>query len=204
MDEDWKALAEGGEAALADLCSRFRDRLSRMVRFRLDPRLRARLDPSDVLQEAWVKMAARLPEVREAPAVSFYVWARRITWQTLIDIQRVASGQRRAPRREQQGRVRAGADATSLSIVGALVGDLTSPSSAAAREERHQSLNEALDRLDEMDREVLALRHFEQLGNRETAEVLGISETAASNRYVRALGRLGDLLAADPDFGEGR
>lgn len=203
MDEDWQALAEGGEAALADLFSRFRDRLSRMVRFRLDPRLRSRLDPSDVLQEAWVKMARRLPEVRETPPVSFYVWARRITWQTLIDLQRVGMGQRRDPRREVEGRVRAGADGTSLSIVRALVGDLTPPSAAAVREERSRRLHETLASMDELDREVLALRHFEQLGNKETAEVLGLSETAASNRYVRALGRLGDLLAGDQAPGDG-
>jgi RNA polymerase sigma-70 factor (ECF subfamily) len=203
MDEDWEALAEGGEAALADRFSRFRNQLSRMVRFRLDPRLRSRLDPSDVLQEAWVKMARRLPEVRGAPTVSFYVWARRITWQTLIDLQRVGMGQRRDPRREVGGRVHAGADATSLSILRALVGDLTPPSAAAVREERSRRLNEALASMDELDREVLALRHFEQLGNKETAEVLGLSETAASNRYVRALGRLGDLLAGDQAPGDG-
>jgi RNA polymerase sigma-70 factor (ECF subfamily) len=198
MNDELDMLSRGGETALAELFSLHRPRLERMVGFRLDARLRSRLDPADVLQEAWVKLARRREEYLAAPTVSFYVWARRITLQTLIDMQRVGMGQKRDPRREANGRVRPGDDATSLSIIRALEGDVTSPSSAFARQERDDRLHRALSSLLELDREVLALRHFEMLANREVAEALELSETAASNRYVRALRRLSDVLAEVP------
>jgi RNA polymerase sigma-70 factor, ECF subfamily len=199
MDDELRQLREGGEAAVAELFSQCRDRLARMVRFRLDPRLRGRADTEDVLQDAYVKIAARIGDYVARPTVSFYVWARQITRQTLIDFHRVQMGQKRDPKQEVRLRAGRGGN-TSYSITLALVGQYTSPSAAAVRKEQVESLHRALDAMDETDREVLALRHFEQLTNKEVAEALDLSPTAASNRYVRALQRLGEIMGSLPDF----
>jgi len=195
MDDELRRLAEGGQAALGELFSACRDRLERMVRFRLDPRLRGRVDPEDVLQDACIAVTRRLDSYLADPRVSFYVWVRQLTWQTLIDCHRVQTGRKRDPKREVR---RARANATTFSITRALLGRGTSPSGAAARKELIGLLHEALDTMGDTDREVLALRHFEQLCNREVAEILNLSPTAASNRYVRALKRLGEIMASLP------
>ena len=195
MNAELAQLRQAGGAGLADVFSDHRGRLRRMVRFRLDRRLRGRIDPDDVLQEAYIEISRRLQDYLDAPNVSFHVWARQITWQTLIDCHRVHLGMKRDPNQE----VRLGGcrgNATTFSIAHALIGSLTSPSAAAMRQERIDGLYEALDNMNEIDREVLALRHFEHLDNGEVAEVLDLSPTAASNRYVRALGRLGNLLTS--------
>jgi len=200
MDDELRQLSEGGDTAVAELFSKCRDRLARMVRFRLDPRLRGRADVEDILQDAYVKVSARIEDYIARPTVSFYVWARQITRQTLIDFHRVQMGQKRDPKQEVRRR-RGGQGAnTSYSMTLALVGQYTSPSAAAVRKERVESLHHALDAMDETDREVLALRHFEQLTNKEVAEALELSPTAASNRYVRALQRLGEIMGSLPGF----
>jgi len=121
------------------------------------------------------------------------VWMRQITWQTLIDTHRRHLVAKARNVNQEVSRV-PGAGATSASLAAQLVGQLTSPSQAAIREERLQRVRSALDAMDEIDREVLALRHFEQLTNNEVAEVLGLQKAAASNRYVRALSRLKDTI----------
>ena len=172
-----------------------------MVEFRLDRRLRGRVDSLDIIQEAYIEIARRIGDYTANPAVAFYVWVRQITWQTLVSVHRRHLGQKRHPSMEVRLN-RKGPNETTYSIAEALVGQLTSPSGAARRQEDYDQLREALSTMDETDREVLALRHFEQLGNNEVAEVLGIARTAASNRYVRAIKRLGDVLATLPHFQE--
>ncbi len=199
-DDIVQRLIEGGESVLAEVFSEFTPRLERMVEFRLDYRLRGRVDPGDVLQEAFIEIARRIADYTSAPTVSFYVWVRQITWQTLVGVHRRHLGQKRDPNAEVRIHQRKAAADTTYSIAGMLLGNLTSPSEAAMREEMVEQLRVALDTIDETDREVLALRHFEQLSNNEVAEVLELSKTAASNRYVRALKRLGDILKAMPDF----
>jgi len=193
MNEELEQLRQRGEAALAELFLQHKDRLERLVEFRLDARLRSRVDPADVLQEAYIEMARRLSDFLTDPKVSFYVWARQLTIQTLIDTQRRHFGQKRTPQQEVHLN-RSPAENTSDSIVKVLCSHLTSPSGVAIRAEQVQQLNSALDLMDEIDREVLALRHFEHLGNSEVAETLGLSTTAASNRYVRAMTRLGEIM----------
>jgi RNA polymerase sigma-70 factor (ECF subfamily) len=200
MSDELKQLLDGGEAALADAFSEHRDRLGRMVKFRLDRRLRGRIDPDDVLQDAYIEIARRIQDYLAAPNVSFYVWIRQITWQTLIDCHRVQMGLKRDPKQEVRLGRRSCNNATTFSIAQALLGNLTSPSAAAIRQEEIDGLYVALDGMDEIDREVLALRHFEHLENGEVAEVLGLSRTAASNRYVRALTRLGKTLSSLSGF----
>ena len=193
MNEELKLLNDGGETALAELFSQHRERLLRLIEFRLDARLQSRVDSEDVLQESYIEISRRLNDFLASPEVSFYVWARQLTLQTLIDIQRRHFGQKRSPQREQHPRYNP-VDQTSDSIARVIRSQLTSPSRAMIRAEESQQLHDALASMDATDREVLALRHFEHLGNQEVAEALGLSPTAASNRYVRAMMRLGEIL----------
>jgi RNA polymerase sigma-70 factor, ECF subfamily len=193
MNTDQTPPPPGVDGELVALFSQHRPRLERLVEFRLDSRLKRRIDPSDVLQEAYIELARRYPDYAAAPAVSFYTWARQITLQILIDVQRRHFGQKRSPEQEIRFEF-PGADGTSASIVQVLSAHLTSPSGAAIRAEEVKQLHAALASMDETDREVLALRHFEHLGNNEVAEALGLTATAASNRYIRAMVRLGEIM----------
>jgi RNA polymerase sigma-70 factor (ECF subfamily) len=196
-------LRDGGEQALADLFSEYRDRLKRMVRFRLDRRLFGRVDASDVLQEAYLDAVKRVHHYVENPSMPFFVWLRLITGQTLIDVHRHHLGAQMRGADQEVSMERGGVPhASSMCLAAQFVGHLTSPSQAAMRAETLARLQTALDDMDPMDREILALRHFEELGNNEAAEVLGLQKAAASNRYVRALRRLKEALAGVPGFSE--
>ena len=181
--------ALGGDCgALAELFEQHRDRLERMVRLRLDRRLQGRLDPADVLQEAYLDVARRFPEYRADPAVPFFLWLRLLTGQRLIDLHRRHLG---AKMRDagleislHHGRF---PQASSASLAELLMGRLTTASRAAIRTETQRRVQEALNAMDPIDREVLVLRHFEMLSNEETAQLLGLKHSAASNRHMRAL-----------------
>ena len=198
-DSELSYLKDGGQPAVAELYSRYRDRLERMINFRLDRRLYGRVDPADVLQEAYIEVARRISDYLDAPQVSFFVWARQITWQTLLTVHRRHFGQKRDPGQEVPIH-RQPTNATSFSIARQLVGQLTTPSQAAMREEQFGQLRQAIEQMNETDQEILALRHFEQLTNSEVAEILNLKETTASNRYVRALKRLREILEVMPIF----
>jgi RNA polymerase sigma-70 factor, ECF subfamily len=186
---------EGGSEELGRLLVRYAGRLRSMVSLRLDRRLVGRVDASDVLQEAFLDATRSFRRYRERPSRSFYVWLRCIAARQLIDIHRHHLGVKaRDPRREVSLDRPFLPEATSAAIAAHLLGHLTSPSEAAARSEGVARLEASLEKMDRLDREVLALRHFEQLTNLETAEVLGIEESAASKRHLRALRRLKDLL----------
>ena len=190
-----------GDQELADLFGRHRDQLRRMVALRMDRRLQGRIDPSDVLQDAYMEASARFPEYRRQPSMPPLVWLRFITAQRLLILHRHHIGvQARDAGREISLYRGALPEATSESLAAQLLGKFSSPSQAAVRAELQVRLQEALNSMDSMDREVLALRHFEQLSNAETAQVLGIQESAASNRYVRALKRLREVLSGMPGF----
>jgi RNA polymerase sigma-70 factor (ECF subfamily) len=197
-------LRGGDQLALADLFSRYRPQLRRMIELRLDPRLGARVGASDVLQEAYVDALKRYNHFFERTGVSFYVWLRLIVNQSLIDTHRRHLGAKmRAAGHEQQAPP-AGhwAAATSVSLARHLVAQMQSPSAVMRQEETLAQVQAALESLEPLDREVLTLRHFEELGNNEVAELLGLQKAAASNRYVRALGRLREALAKVPGFFE--
>lgn len=187
-------LRQGGEQTLAELFAENQQRFERIIRFRIDPRVRGRVDAADVLQETYLTAARRLPEFLAATTSSWFVWLRQLTLQTLTDIHRREFCQRRNVGREVQLAGGPGTGDTSLSIASFLIDQLTSPSQQIARAEELQQLQEALNSMHDIDREVLALRHFEQLSNLQTAEILGLSATAASNRYVRAAARLTEIL----------
>ena len=187
-------LVDGGEAGLAVVFSRYQARLERMVEFRMDHRLRGRVDPGDVMQESYIEISRRMCRYLENPEVTVFVWMRQVTLQTLIGVHRRHFRNKRSVGQEVQLRQRKSPDATSYSIAFAAFANDTTPSRAVARAEEIEQLRKALDSMDEIDREVLALRHFEQLSNNEVAEILQLSVTASSNRYVRALARLGNLM----------
>jgi RNA polymerase sigma-70 factor (ECF subfamily) len=193
----------GDQDALADLFARHRDKLRRMVQLRLDHRLAGRVAASDVLQEAYIDAVKRIGHYFEKPDMPFFGWLRLIVGQRLADVHREHLAQKRDVGHEIPID-RAAPGAGSACLAACLLGSGTSPSHAAARTEAFSRLEEALDQMDALDREVLALRHFEELSNAETAELLGIQPAAASKRYVRALARLKQILELIPGFGDSR
>ena len=190
----------GDQPALADLFARHRDKLRRMVQLRLDHRLAGRVSPSDVLQEAYIDALKRIDHYFEKPDQPFFGWLRLVVGQRLADVHREHLAQKRDVGHEVPIH-RGGPGADSACLAACLLGSGTSPSHAAARTESFGRLEEALEQMDALDREVLALRHFEELGNADTAEILGIQPAAASKRYVRALARLKQILETIPGFG---
>lgn len=183
-------LRTGGPDALAVCFARYRDRLRAMIAYRLGAGVRGRFDPSDVLQEAYLDAAARLPEYASGPPVPPFLWLRFLTAQRLDRLFRTHLGaQKRATERE----------VPLVSAVGGLSCDHTPPFAGAVRSELQTLVVEALERLPADDRSILVLRHFEQLTTAEAAAELGISEAAAGKRYLRALLKLKDELGGSPD-----
>lgn len=210
IDELVERARHGDDGALSELFHLHQPRLVRMVELRLDTALRRRLDPADVVQEAWLEVVRRFPQWREQAALPFTVWLRLTTAQALAAAQRRHLGAHmRDPLRE------AGRDAavpgsrpsiSAIHIADAFIATATSPTQAAHREELRARVLAALEELDELDREIVALRHFEDLANDEAAAELAITPAAASKRFVRALVRLRpalESLAADRAGGRG-
>jgi RNA polymerase sigma-70 factor (ECF subfamily) len=191
VDELTRRATLGEASALAELFARHRGRLRQMVRLRLDRRLQGRVDPSDVLQDAFVDLAAKLPEYASRPSVPIFLWLRLVVGERLLRIHRhhLNAGMRDAGREISlhQG---AFPEASSTSMAAHLLGQVTSASRAALRAEMQVLLQEAINGMDPIDREVIALRHFEELTNDEVASALGLTKAAASKRYVRAMLRL--------------
>jgi RNA polymerase sigma-70 factor (ECF subfamily) len=194
----------GDRQALNEIFARHRDRLRRMVDLRLDPRLHARIDASDVIQDAYVEVLTRLEEYLRDPRYPLFLWLRLIVGQRLLKLHRHHLGARMRDAGLEVSLYRGALPAASSAALAArLLGRHTSPTGAAVRAERALRLQEALNTLEPMDREVLSLRHFEELSAAEAAQVLGITESATTKRYVRALKRLKSLLAALPGGLEG-
>ena len=192
--------AAGDAAAMGELFVRHRQRLRAMLQVRLDRRLQGRVDPSDVLQETFAEAYQRLAEYARQPSMPFFLWLRFLTVQQLLQHHRRHLGtQKRRADQELAALGPAGSDASAMTLAEQVVGTMTSPSRAAARHEMADRLAAALTAMDAIDREVLLLRHFEELSNNEAAQVLGISKAACSKRYVRALGRLEQIIGSVED-----
>ncbi len=192
-------LRGGDRQALATLFERHRERLRRMVELRMDPRLRARLDASDVVQEAFLDVAGDLDAYLADPKLPPPLWLRVHVGRRLTTLHRKHLGTRmRDAGLEISLYHGALPEASSAALASMILGRDTSPTQAAQRAERMLRVQEALNSLDPIDREVLALRHFEQLGRDEAAQVLGISQAASAKRYFRALRRLRDMLKSIP------
>jgi RNA polymerase sigma-70 factor (ECF subfamily) len=191
--------AAGDARRWGELLTRHHKRLRRMLALRLDQKLQGRIDPSDVLQDAYLEAWTRLAEYLRNPAMPFFLWLRFLAGQKLVTLHRHHLGrQMRDPGREISLYRGALPEASSAALAAQLLGHDTRPSEAAIRIELKIRLQEALNQMDAIDREVVALRHFEQLTRAETARVLGISEAAVSKRYIRALQRLKEILAEMP------
>jgi RNA polymerase sigma-70 factor (ECF subfamily) len=191
-----RRICAGEQRALGEFFARHRERLRRLVRLRLDRRLQGRIDPEDVLQEAFVDASRRLAEYAANRPMPPFLWLRFLTMQRLQTLHRLHLGVKsREAGREVSLYNGPLPVADSRSLAAQLLGRLTTPSRAAIRAEIQIKIQEALNAMDPIDREILALRHFEELNNGETAAVLGIHKAAASNRYVRALRRLKEILS---------
>ena len=174
----------------------FDDRLLRVIRLRLDRRIAQRVDVQDVLQETHMEAVRRLPEYMASPKVPLFIWLRFLAVQRCITLARRHLGaEKRDARRERPVAGAALADSTAAALEQALSAHLTTPSRAAARNEFQSSVRQAVDALEPLDREILCLRHFEELDNSEAAAALGVAPGTASKRYVRALVRLREVLA---------
>lgn len=202
-DELIERVSRGDETALARMFSFYHDRLWRIVNFRLDRRLRGRVDADDVMQEAYLNAAQRLDRFLYDHPRSLFIWLRMIVTQTLVDVHRRHIGaQKRDASRDFSVNSGWSATSTSNSLSFHLLGHLTSPSQAAIRAELSDQIDQALAGMNEVDREVLALRHFEELTNIETSQVLEMSEQAASIRYIRAISRLRKVLEVLPGLSD--
>jgi RNA polymerase sigma-70 factor (ECF subfamily) len=196
-----EGLRRSPEQTLGREFARHRARLARIVVFRLDPQLASRLEPDDILQEAWLSALKRIHHFLDNPSMSMFVWLRLMVSQTIVDIHRHHLGsQGRDAYRERNLDHRDPSNSTAASLVSQLLARVSSPSHAAVRQENAHQLRQSLDSMDAIDREVLALRHFEELTNNEVAIVLKISQKTASIRYVRALQRLKRILETLPGF----
>jgi RNA polymerase sigma-70 factor (ECF subfamily) len=192
----------GDEGALGELFTAYRGRLERMVALRLDRRLTGRVDAADVVQEAYLEVHRRFPDYVLEQNVPFFLWLRLVTGQKLTDFHRHHLGAQMRDAGQEVSLYRgAMPQASSVSLAEQLLGKLTSASQAAIRAERKLFVQEALNRMDPLDREVLVLRHFEHLSNEDTARALELTKSAASHRYIRALRRLKEILSAVPGLG---
>ena len=185
------------EDLLAQVLSRLRERLKAVVRLRLDPRLRRRVDPSDVIQETFVDARRRLPEFIQQRPGPLYLWLRRLAVQRLWDLhEHHLQAEKRSIRKEVFLAEAGAPEANSAAMVLQLEGKITNPGQAAVRSETLRRLQEGIDALPAADREILALRFFEGLSTAEAASLLGLEKAATRKRYHRALGRLAEVLRA--------
>ena len=191
-------VATGDLDALAKVFESHRGRLTRMIGVRMDARLNQRVSESDVLQDAFVDAQRRVSEW-QPKKMPLFLWLRLLTGQKLIELHRFhVQTQKRSTNRE--AKPEATPDASTESMAGLFVGQLTTASQLVAKSELRQLVRSTLDQLDPIDREILALRHFEQLTNAETAKTLSIAPSTSSERYVRALEKLRDILTQFDDL----
>lgn len=187
-----------GVACVAELFEQAREKLRRFIMHRMDSRLLARIDWDDVLQEAFLVVQRRYKEYIASPTVPFYIWLRSLTGQVLIDLHRKhLKMQRRSVSREVAMEQQLPFQSSVAALGELLAASGTSPSGAVERNEQAARLQRALEELPEIDREVLVLRHLEQLTNGEVASIMGIDKSAATKRYVRALKRLGERMQSE-------
>ena len=202
QNEILAALESEGEEALARFFEIAQPRLKRIVNFRLDYRLGGRVSESDVIQETYVRAAKRMEGYLQKDDMPFFVWLRLEVSQKLHEIHRLHFG---AEKRDVRKEMKLGANnndsgKTSMALAAHIVAQMSSPSRLVEKAEQIAFLEKTLNEMNEMDREVIALRHFEELSNIETAEILNIDPSAASKRYLRALKRLREIMQAAKEF----
>ena len=189
--------AAGDEAALTDLLDSYRDRLRRMVLLRMNPLLKSRLNPSDVLQESFLDAHRQFPEYANSQATSVYFWLRNIVSKRLGKLHRFhLDAEMRDAKREMSLDANL-TGASSMFLAAHLAASSTSVDQKIFQAEVQVKLQAALAEIDEKDREVIALRHFEELTTEETAEILSLTRSGVLKRYTRALRKLRDAIGID-------
>jgi RNA polymerase sigma-70 factor (ECF subfamily) len=186
---------QGNADAVDRLMDRHRDSLHRMIRCRLNPGVAARVDASDIVQEALLTASRRLNEYLQNPRMPFHAWLRHLARDRLADAYRHELADMRNVAREQQAPPQ---DESSLNPILQLRDAELTPAAMLLRKEFARRFHEALAQLQEESREIILMRHSEQLTNSQTAELLGISEPAAGMRYLRALRQLKSILGDSP------
>ncbi|WP_372720049.1 sigma-70 family RNA polymerase sigma factor [Novipirellula sp.] len=196
MIEDLEQSLRRGEVThFSDAFALHRERLWQIIHFRLNDQVRARVDADDVVQEVYLDAEKRLSHFLSGDFPSFFLWLRLVAQQTLSRVhRRHLATESRSTLRESGASFGSDWGKTSACLSQRFVAHLTSPSQAAVKKELIAEVRNSLETMNEIDREVVALRHFEELTNQEVAIELGISPKAASIRYVRALERLRNVL----------
>lgn len=189
--------ARAGDAeAVSRLLERHRAALRKLVSLRMDRRMERRIDASDIVQDVLVEATTRLADYLRDPRMPFHLWLRSLAQDRMIDLHRRHSAQRRDVRREQSLSAPGEVDRSSFNLGAQLLDAGITPAAAAIRGELEQRFWDAIDDLDESDREIILMRHAEQLANGEIAACLGLSPAAAGMRYLRALRKLRAALGA--------
>lgn len=189
---------DGDDDATNRLLERHREALRRMADMRLDPKIRQRVDASDIIQDVMIEASRRLPTYLENPVMPFHLWLRQITQDRLIDAhRRHRVSKKRSVDVEQAPVVASNLDYSSIQFGPQIVDAELTPAAAAIGKEMQKLFEEAVEEMDEIDQEIIAMRHFEQLTNQEVANVLKLSEPAASMRYLRAMRRLKEKFSAE-------
>lgn len=193
--------ASGNADAQTELFSQYRDRLKRMVRLRLNRRLQGRVDDSDIIQEALIEAARKMPEYAHEPILPFYLWLRHLTGLKLVEIHRRHLGTKMRDAGMEVSLHRGGLPgANSVSLAAFLLGTMTSVSQAAIKAEKRLALQEALNDMDPLDRELVAMKHFEQMTIDEMAQALDIPRSTVGRHYLKALQQLKSILQELPEF----
>jgi len=193
-----REIQAGNEQAVDELLNRHREPLRQMIHFRLDRGISSRVDASDVIQDVLLEANRRLRNYIAQPQMPFHLWLRQLAQDQMIDLHRRHHAQRRSVDRERSLNARFG-DQSSLDLAAQLADKELTPAASMIRKELEERFLQALDQLEETDREVIVMRHIEQMGNGEIARVLNLSEPAAGMRYLRALRRLRGILAGTAD-----
>jgi RNA polymerase sigma-70 factor (ECF subfamily) len=186
---------EGNPDAVESLLDRHRDALRRMIQLRLDQKIQRRVDVSDVVQEVLIEANRRLKDYLDNPAMAFHLWVRQIAKDRIIDAhRRHRVSAKRSIDREQALIVPGDNDHSTMELAGKLCDPSLTPAAAATQREIAKQVELAIGMLPDVDREIILMRHYEQLSNQDIAAVLQLSEPAASMRYLRALRRLRELI----------
>ena len=201
QDDLERRIRNGDENAMAEAFEIYRERLRRIIATRLDRNLKGRVDPSDVLQEAFIDMAKRLPNFsKRTEPMTVFVWMRLVATESIINThRRHLAVEKRDARREQRLRVRQ-QSATSVCLAENMLAHYSSAGNKVLRGELKKLLMATLHSMDPVDQEIIVMRNFEDLTNVEAAEALGLSQNGASSRYVRAMARLHAELKSIPGF----
>jgi len=194
------AVKEGDSLAVNQLLERHRAPIRRLIELRLDRKVQRRVDVSDVVQEVMVEASNRLERYLDDPAMAFHLWLRQIAWDHIIDTYRRHRVSAKRNMDREQAFVAPGTDDSSVDLAIQLSDPQLTPAAVATHREIAQQVERAINQMDEPDREIILMRHYEHLSNLEIAEVLQLNPPAASMRYLRAVRRLRELLKKDlPD-----